>query len=223
MHYQDDYDLLLTRFLHSSDDQKKIITSSAKLDFLSKCPSPQKILSTIIKEKVIEDFESNLAGSSKALTRWNSIKAGAAKQIFSCIPDENFKTFSNGVFACIIRHHLGIPHEAKRSAIIKCKFCDKYMDMDGSHAIDCKKNSVVKRHDSVKFVIAAACAGAGIASEVEKSGIDPDSRVRPADVTIHNWDQVEAWIDVAVVNPGCPSMRERAASTPNYAVDNAAS
>ena len=27
---------------------------------------------------------------------------------------------------------------------------------------------------------------------------------------------------MAVVNPGCPSMRERAASTPNYAVNNSA-
>ena len=78
---------------------------------------------------------------------------------------------------------------------------------------------MIQRHDSVKLIIASACAGAGIATVVEKRNIDPDSRVRPADVTILNWDFVEAWVDVAVVNPSCPSMRERSASTPNYAVD----
>ena len=57
---------------------------------------------------------------------------------------------------------------------------------------------------------------------MEQRGIDRESRVRPADVTIHNWDQVEAWVDVAVVNPCCPSMRERSATTPNYAVDSSA-
>jgi hypothetical protein len=218
-------DLLVARFSNSPEDLKIRLMSSINLDSLSTGPSPQKTLTSIIKEKCIVEFESKLVGnvnSTKSLARWMSIKNGSAKQIFSCIPDEKFKTFSNAVFACIIRHHLGIPHEAKRSEITKCKFCDKYMDLGGTHAIDCKKNSVVQRHDSVKFIIAAACRGAGIASEVEQSGIDPDSRVRPADVTIHNWDQVEAWVDVAVVNPCCPSMWEKSASSQNYAVEYSA-
>lgn len=220
-------DLLASRFKHCSDSERLQLMSKLDVGYLSTVSSPQKFLTSLIKEEAILDFQALISSAPNKLhllSRWNSIKNGSSKSAFSIIPDEKYKSFPNPIFACMLRHFLGLPHEAKKSSLsfAKCKFCSKYAAQDGSHALDCKANGVMSRHDDVKTLLSNVCSQAGIANAIEERNLDPESQSRPADVILCNWNHADAWIDVAVVNPCSASMKENSAGTMNYAIDNAA-
>jgi hypothetical protein len=216
--------LFLSRFQHIDVDRYSLIAGCVRFESLSCDSHPQKTLSKFIKEEGIKEFESILMSGRNptlSMSRWNSLKFGAVKSVFTCIPNSGPKSFENPVYACMIRQYLGLSHVARKSSIdlSRCKLCKQFMTRDGTHSLDCKSNGVVGRHDAVKTLLGSICSRAGIGNEVEPRGLDAESRVRPADVFIPLWNHSEAWVDIAVVNPSCGSMREGAALTPDHATD----
>jgi hypothetical protein len=174
----------------------------------------------------IRDFESSLSSlpnhlEVQAMSRWNSIKKGAFKFVLNSIPDKKHRIFTSVRFASLLRHFLGLGHNVNHLSKFfdRCNKCEMVVLQDGSHSLDCKKNSVYRRHDDIKTIVAAACSNAGLRTKVELSGANPESQERPADVAIFGWDHSDAWVDVAVVNPGCASHKDKASRVEDYTLD----
>ena len=204
-------DIYISRFSSTlSEGELSTLRNDVSIDSLSRSSTPQFTLSTKHRGLMATRFQQTLASSSALVmhqARWNSIKDGSAKSVFSCFPNEKHNTFPNSVFACMIRQHLGLPHTAisSRRTLSFCKFCNSVMDPRGTHAIDCKSNGVYGRHEDVKHILANLCLSAGIGCAIEPPRLDSDSAARPADISIPRWNQSAAWIDIAVVNPICSS------------------
>lgn len=86
-----------------------------------------------------------------------------------------------------------------------CARCGDLVDSHGTHLLSCKMGgSVVRRHDKLRNVVFTACKRAGLAPELEATGLLPGRLARPADVLVRRWPAggpaVRA-LDLAVVSP----------------------
>jgi hypothetical protein len=197
-------------------------SSDLAIEILSKQVNPQQYLSRYLIDLNSLEFELSIMRNQdriRVLSRWNSIKGGAAKSMFTTIPDEKEKIFSKKVFSCMLRQHLGMSHSA--NVWIKCNACESLMDPKGTHFIDCKNNAVIGRHNDVRDIVSNVCHLASIANRIEEKDL-ADSNKRPADIYIPDWNHSDAWVDVAVINPSCASHKVSAAKAPKRILDQTA-
>jgi hypothetical protein len=202
----------------------KEVDENLAIDKLHSTVKLQKSLSKPLRDLDVAAFElelSNCTDSVRRLAHWNSVKSNCSAKVFVAIPWNRSRIIQRDIFAAMIRSHLAassLPLSASNS--IKCIHCGTSMDRNSSHDLDCKSNGVVKRHNSVRDCLASLCVSAGFGIKVEKSGLSMRTRERPADIFVTNWkDGKDLWIDVAVVNPLCPSNIRRSSLEKNSALN----
>ena len=92
----------------------------------------------------------------------------------------------------------------------QCTFCKwSRGDLKGEHAIMCSGGcSRIKRHNTVRDLIAKAARDLGFRTDIEHGGGLRDQR-RPGDVIVYNWGNgKDLLVDVAVINPLCVTHSE---------------
>ena len=99
------------------------------------------------------------------------------------------------------RRRLGCDVYPKERSCLCCKF--GVCDVKGEPSVMCPgAAALVKRHDSVRDMIAKAAREAGFTVSLEHGGDLNDSKRRPGDVCIYNWNGCKhLLIDVAIINP----------------------
>ena len=193
---------------------------------LASLKHPQIILSLPIRNILIQEYENSIAVSShkvKYQAHWNSVIKNPAAKVFTAAPLTKSKQVGRIVYATMIRNFLGMSSLGLESdGKINCGFCDKVIESNSSHDLDCKKNGVIRRHDAIRDCLGSLCKAACIGVKIEQSGLSQKTRERPADIFIPNWkDGKDAWVDVAVINSSCASNLKYSSRTIDYALSKA--
>ena len=103
----------------------------------------------------------------------------------------------------LLKYSVGIPLMAEPR---RCRECSLLMDIYGQHALVCRKASGgIDKHDSIKNGIFRLMKNANLACSVEARNPMNDSRERPGDIYMPEFDMVreghgDAFFDVSVIN-----------------------
>jgi hypothetical protein len=96
-----------------------------------------------------------------------------------------------------------------------CPLCGDPVDIFGDHAVSCDKGSKYRRHFAIQDWLIHLLQSHGIACARERM-IDPDSRLRPADIFIPNWSiEGDMALDVTIRHPLPPSLFPATISSAN--------
>jgi hypothetical protein len=80
--------------------------------------------------------------------------------------------------------------------------CGQTLDPNGFHAVQCKNNgSRIFRHNALRNQLAAECTNAGLQVKIEQRDLSKiKSKERPGDISVQNWGDQVAFLDVAVTS-----------------------
>ena len=158
----------------------------------------QVLLSKSINANIRETIKSNSNIKTKVLLEGRSCKG--ANYWLTSIPNLWSNTVIDpAAFRCLLKYSIGIPIMSEDQ---RCPDCGKNQDKFGHHALSCKVASgKIDRHNSIVEGISAQLKIAAINHRVEKSNPMSNSRERPGDLYMPEFDTYgEAYFDVSVIS-----------------------
>ena len=134
------------------------------------------------------------------------------------IPDSNLhQKFNDRQFIASIRYRLGLPMYTNGE---KCYSCGKPMDIEGDHAMHCKRDGyLISRHNGLQSTLLRLASFAGLRPKKEDNRLIPDGRgKRPGDVIIDSGTGVTTAYDITVRSPLQEAYRDAAAKDAMHTV-----
>ena len=107
-------------------------------------------------------------------------------------------------FRLLLKFSLGMPVLQTPQP---CPDCGAIMDIFGDHAVTCRTaGGVIDKHNSIVKCLAAKMKMVGINCSYEVMNLNHDSRQRPGDIFIPEFDVFgDGYLDVSVINTTCSS------------------
>ena len=143
--------------------------------------------------------------------RLRSVARVHAGAFLEAVPIGQLKMMSTH-FAVALQLRLGAPVYAVGMPPL-CPKCHKSSDRRGHHAMSCATTSDrIIKHDTVCDIVAGKGKEAGLHTQREVRNIVPDSRARPGDVVMYNWEGGRTVaLDITVVSPVAETVVREAA------------
>jgi hypothetical protein len=168
----------------------------------------QKKFMLTINGKIKEDVYLQADSRKKTILTGRCCK-GSSYWLTSPPNAEHHTTIDSSAFRLLLKYNMGIPLLSKPQ---KCPDCQKIQDKYGHHALSCKKSSTaIDKHNSIVNGIARHMQQAKISFSFEAFNPFNETRQRPGDIYMHEFDIYgEAFFDVSVINICADSYISRA-------------